>query len=87
MELWKLQRPCTRHWPSRVQYGVYLRADNEEGPFELPASQQGGGWVTDQQALEAKRDPNQPNDLYPQFAAGLREDGPGENNLFKDLHS
>ena len=60
---------------ARAQYG--LQADNEEGPFEPPVSQQGGGWVTDQQALEAERDPNQPNDLYLQFAAPLADGGPG----------
>ena len=49
----------------------------EQGPFPPPVSKQGGGLVTDQQALEAEGDPNQPNRLYPQFGPGLAPGGPG----------
>ena len=67
-------------------FGYYANANKfitnkqqfeQEGPFPPPISTQGGGWVTDQQALEAERDPNKPNAPYPQFAAPLADYGPG----------
>ena len=72
---------------ARVRYGYrcsyYAAANKQQGseqqfrPFYPPVSQQGGGWVTDQQVLEAERDPNKPTNLHQQYAAPLADGGPG----------